>query len=103
MRLRALKKKLFILFPTQRTLQRIPARYPGRDPHPARREAAVAGLPRGGHLKGKDTRHTETDMAYGELEMVLPDGHGIHHLDWQPEKAVPLRKNLLRLTAPTPA
>jgi hypothetical protein len=42
-------------------------------------------------------------MAYGELEMVLPDGHGIHHLDWQPEKAVPLRKNLLRLTAPTPA
>jgi glyoxylase-like metal-dependent hydrolase (beta-lactamase superfamily II) len=34
--------------------------------------------------------------------MVLPDGHGIHHLDWQPEKAVPLRKNPLRLTAPNP-
>lgn len=41
-------------------------------------------------------------MAYGELEMVLPDGHGIHHLDWQNEKAVPLRKNLMRLTAPNP-
>ena len=98
------EKKLFILFPTQRTLQRIA--------HQPDTQAVIHALlsekplwqacPRGGHLKGKDTRHTETDMAYGELEMVLPDGHGIHHLDWQPEKAVPLRKNLLRLTAPNP-
>ena len=38
----------------------------------------------------------------GELEMVHPDGQAGHHLDWQFETAVPLRKNLMRLTAPNP-
>ena len=98
------EKKLFILFPTLRTLERISVlpdtqalinTLQGEKP-------LWQACPRGGHLQGKDTRHAETDMAYGELEMVLPDGHGIHHLDWQNEKAVPLRKNLMRLTAPNP-
>ena len=35
--------------------------------------------------------------------MVCPDGQILHTLDWQSERAVPLRKNLLRLTPPTPA
>lgn len=98
------EKKLFILFPTQRTLQRLSAFANTQEVINALHSEKPLwhACPRGGYLKGQDTRHAETDMAYGELEMVLPDGHGIHHLDWQSEKAVPLRKNLLRLTAPNP-
>ena len=98
------EKKLIILFPTLRTLQRISTLPDAQAVIDALQSEKPLwhACPRGGHLQGKDTRHTETDMAYGELEMVLPDGHGVHHLDWQFEKAVPLRKNLLRLTAPNP-
>ncbi|NIF83389.1 MBL fold metallo-hydrolase [Comamonas sp. Tr-654] len=96
------EKELFILFPTQRTLQRLTGY--------ADTQAVLDALqsekplwhahPRAGYLKGQDTRQLETDTAYGELEMVHPDGQAAHHLDWQFEKAVPLRKNLMRLTAP---
>ena len=96
------EKKLFIVFPTERTLQRMTGF--------ASTQAVIDALqneqrlwrscPRTGYLKGEDTRHMETDMAFGELEMVHPDGQAGHHLDWQSEKAVPLRKNLQRLTAP---
>ena len=98
------EKELFILFPTQRTLQRLTGY--------ADTQAVLDALqgekplwhahPRAGYLKGQDTRQLETDTAYGELEMVHPDGQAAHHLDWQFEKAVPLRKNLMRLTAPNP-
>jgi len=98
------EKELFILFPTQRTLQRLTGY--------ADTQAVLDALqgekplwhahPRAGYLKGQDTRQLETDTAYGELEMVFPDGQAAHHLDWQFEKAVPLRKNLMRLTAPNP-
>lgn len=97
-------KSLFIVFPTQRTLQRLV-------PY-ASTQAVLDALkseqplwkscPRTGFIKGQDTRHMESDMAYGELEMVHPDGQAGHHLDWQSEKAVELRKNLQRLTAPNP-
>ncbi|WP_407714275.1 MBL fold metallo-hydrolase [Comamonas testosteroni] len=98
------EKELFILFPTLRTLQRLTGY--------ADTQAVLDALqgekplwhahPRAGYLKGQDTRQLETDTAYGELEMVHPDGQAAHHLDWQFEKAVPLRKNLMRLTAPNP-
>ena len=98
------EKSLALVFPTERTLQRMAGF--------ANTQAALDALqgekhlwhscPRTGYLKGQDTRHMETDMAYGELEMVHPDGQAGHHLDWQFEKAVPLRKNLMRLTAPNP-
>lgn len=98
------EKELFILFPTQRTLQRLTGY--------ADTQAVLDALqgekplwhahPRAGYLKGQDTRQLEADTAYGELEMVHPDGQAAHHLDWQFEKAVPLRKNLMRLTAPNP-
>ena len=98
------EKSLFIVFPTERTLQRMVGY--------ASTQAVIDALkgekrlwhscPRTGYLKGEDTRHMESDMAYGELEMVHPDGQAGHHLDWQFEKAVPLRKNLMRLTAPNP-
>src|SRR5256885_17200036 len=44
----------------------------------------------------------EDEAPFGELVMVCPDGQILHTLDWQSERAVPLRKNLLRLTAPNP-
>lgn len=98
------EKSLFIVFPTERTLQRMAAF--------ANTQAVLEALqsekllwkscPRTGFIKGQDTRHMETDTAFGELEMVHPDGQAGHALDWQSETAVPLRKNLLRLTAPNP-
>lgn len=79
---------MFILFPTQRTLQRLTGY--------ADTQAVLDALqgekplwhahPRAGYLKGQDTRQLETDTAYGELEMVHPDGQAAHHLDWQFEK-----------------
>ncbi|MGE8396451.1 MAG: MBL fold metallo-hydrolase, partial [Comamonas sp.] len=56
--------------------------------------------PRAGRMQGKEFRCMEHEAAYGELAMVCPDGQILHELDWQSEQAVPLRKNLLRLTAP---
>jgi len=91
-----------IIFPTIRTLERL-CRY-------ASAQAVLDALvgeqplwrccPRTGWLRGKEARHMEDEAAYGELEMVCPDGQIHHHLDWQSARAVPLRKNILRLTAP---
>ena len=61
-----------------------------------------SSCPRGAHLKGKETRFSEDEMAYGELEMVSPDGRIVHALDWRHDAPVPLRRNLQRLTAPNP-
>jgi glyoxylase-like metal-dependent hydrolase (beta-lactamase superfamily II) len=44
----------------------------------------------------------EHEPPYGELALVCPDGQMLHHLDWQSEQAVPLLKNVQRLTAPNP-
>ncbi|WP_027017101.1 MBL fold metallo-hydrolase [Comamonas composti] len=91
-----------IIFPTIRTLDRL-SRY-------ADTQALFAALPaeeplwrscpRSGWLAGSDTRYMEDEPPYGELEMVCPDGQQKHHLDWQSETAVPLRRNIARLTAP---
>ena len=93
-----------MIFPTIRTLDRL-SRFAGTD-------AVFAALqgerplwqccPRTGFLDGKEARHMEDEAPFGELEMVCPDGQILHTLDWQSERAVPLRKNLLRLTAPNP-
>lgn len=93
-----------MIFPTIRTLDRL-SRFAGTD-------AVFAALqgeqplwqccPRTGFLNGKEARHMEDEAPFGELEMVCPDGQILHTLDWQSERAVPLRKNLLRLTAPNP-
>jgi recombination protein RecT len=44
----------------------------------------------------------ETESAFGELALVSPDGQIVHTLDWQSTQAVPLLKNVQRLTAPNP-
>jgi glyoxylase-like metal-dependent hydrolase (beta-lactamase superfamily II)/8-oxo-dGTP pyrophosphatase MutT (NUDIX family) len=94
----------FMIFPTVRTLQRLAA-YASVD--------AVLGAcagetplwtscPRAGLLAGQDARYMESDSPYGELALVCPDGQLLHALDWQSEHAVPLLKNVQRLTAPNP-
>ncbi len=61
---------------------------------PAQRTALLAGIA---------TRVLQHDMAYGELALVNPHGQEPHHaLDWQSERAVPLTRNVQRLTAPNP-
>jgi glyoxylase-like metal-dependent hydrolase (beta-lactamase superfamily II) len=58
--------------------------------------------PRAGRLAGQEARYMETESAFGELALVSPDGQIVHTLDWQSEHAVPLLKNVQRLTAPNP-
>jgi len=58
--------------------------------------------PRAGLLGDRLERFTEDETAFGELELVAPDGRIAHRLDWQHEHAVPLMRNLQRLTAPNP-
>ncbi|MGH1360067.1 MAG: MBL fold metallo-hydrolase [Burkholderiaceae bacterium] len=57
--------------------------------------------PRAGWLNGEVVRFSENEAAYGELEMVVPDGNLGHTLDWQHEP-VPLLKHVTRITAPNP-
>lgn len=57
-------------------------------------------LPRFAKEGGKEKSLLESDAAYGEAGMVCPDGQVQHDLTWQSERAVPLRKHILRLTAP---
>ena len=96
--------QFFMIFPTIRTLQRL-AKFANA--------AAVltacsgetplwASCPRAGLLAGKESRHMEDEPPFGELAMVCPDGQIVHPLDWQSERAVPLLKNVQRLTAPNP-
>jgi glyoxylase-like metal-dependent hydrolase (beta-lactamase superfamily II)/8-oxo-dGTP pyrophosphatase MutT (NUDIX family) len=90
-----------MIFPTLRTLARL-ARYPSVQ---AVLDAVAAGplwasAPRSGLLRGEQHRCMEDEAPFGELAMVCPDGQILHPLDWQSERAVPLRKNLWRLTAP---
>ncbi|MDR0227087.1 MAG: MBL fold metallo-hydrolase [Burkholderiaceae bacterium] len=93
-----------MIFPTIRTLDRL-----GRFADTEAVLQALAGeqplwqcCPRTGFLNGKEARHMEDEAPFGELEMVCPDGQILHTLDWQSERAVPLLRNLLRLTAPNP-
>lgn len=57
--------------------------------------------PRAGYLRGNVERFSENESAYGELEMVSPDGTIHHTLDWQHEP-VALLRYLWRVTAPNP-
>ena len=44
----------------------------------------------------------EDEKPFGELALVCPDGQIVHPLDWQNQRAVPLLKNVQRLTAANP-
>ena len=95
----------FMIFPTIRTLQRL-ARFDSAEAVLAACAVSEAPLwtscPRAGLLNGKEARYMEDEMPFGELALVCPDGQIAHPLDWQSERAVPLLKNVQRLTAPNP-
>jgi len=55
--------------------------------------------PRGGLQDGQECRVTDMEPAYGELGLVTPDGQVAHELTWRHDAAVPLLKNVQRLTA----
>ncbi len=97
--------EFFIIFPTIRTLEHL-LDYASVQ---AILQACAAtdfplwtSCPRAGLLGGYEARYMEHDLPYGELALVCPDGQIVHPLDWQSQTAVPLLKNVQRLTAPNP-
>ncbi len=94
----------FMIFPTIRTLERL-QRFASVDALLATlhdEKPLWVSCPRAGLKNGKDSRHMEHEMEFGELALVCPDGQIRHALDWQSDHAVPLLKNVQRLTAPNP-
>jgi recombination protein RecT len=95
----------FIIYPTIRTLERMAA-YADVEAvlHAcaASEEPLWHCCPRTGLLGGREARYMEHEAPFGELALVCPDGQIVHPLDWQSERAVPLLKNVQRLTAPNP-
>jgi glyoxylase-like metal-dependent hydrolase (beta-lactamase superfamily II)/8-oxo-dGTP pyrophosphatase MutT (NUDIX family) len=94
--------QFFIIFPTIRTLQRL---QPYASVDAVLRACAGerplwTSCPRAGWLAGAEARYMEHEPPYGELALVSPDGQIQHALDWQSAHAVPLLKNVQRLTAP---
>ena len=94
--------QFFIIYPTIRTLERLKT-YASVDTvlaACASERPLWTSCPRAGLLAGEVERYMEHEPPFGELELVCPDGQVQHALDWQHERAVPLLKNVLRLTAP---
>jgi glyoxylase-like metal-dependent hydrolase (beta-lactamase superfamily II)/8-oxo-dGTP pyrophosphatase MutT (NUDIX family) len=94
----------FMIFPTIRTLERL-AKFETTDTvlqACAGEQPLWTSCPRAGLLSGAEARYMEHEMPYGELALVSPDGHVVHHLDWCSDEPVPLLKNVTRLTAPNP-
>ena len=94
----------FMIYPTIRTLERL-AQFDSAEAVLAACASEVplwTSCPRAGLLGGKEARYMEHEMPYGELALVSPDGQIVHALDWQSERAVPLLRNVQRLTAPNP-
>ena len=95
----------FMIFPTVRTLERLVMHTTVQsllDACAASEEPLWTSCPRAGVMAGHEARYMESDLPFGELAMVCPDGQITHPLDWQSEQPVPLLKNVSRLTAPNP-
>ena len=96
--------QFFMIYPTIRTLQRL-AKFVSTQAvldAVAHEHPLWVSCPRAGLLAGKEARYMEDEMPFGELALVCPDGQIVHPLDWQTERAVPLLRNVQRLTAPNP-
>lgn len=103
------KGQFELVFPTYRTLRHL-SNYADADSLLA--FAARVGTPdgprrwqsspRAGLVRGEVQRFSENETAYGELEMVTPDGRILHELAWQHEP-VRLLTHLTRITAPNPS
>ena len=95
----------FIIFPTIRTLERLQAYSTVAavlQACAATEQPLWSSCPRGGLLQGKEQRFMEHEHAFGELELVCPDGQINHALDWGTHAPVKLLNNVMRLTAPNP-
>ena len=96
--------QFFMIYPTIRTLQRL-AKFVSTQAvldAVAHEHPLWVSCPRAGLLGGTEARYMEDEMPFGELALVCPDGQIVHPLDWQTERAVPLLRNVQRLTAPNP-
>ncbi len=96
------KGEFNIIFPTIRTLRSM-ARFTNVQAllDATQAQAALPEFcPRAGFLDGKEARFTEDEPAFGELQLVNPDGQITHDLTWQHSEPVKLLKNVQRLTAP---
>jgi recombination protein RecT len=95
----------FMIFPTIRTLKRLAAYAKVDDVLKAcaNGQPLWTSCPRAAHMKCKEVRLMEHEPAYGEIAMVSPYGQTAHELSWQHERAVPLLKHVMRLTAPNPS
>ncbi len=97
--------QFFIIFPTIRTLERLRA-FATVDAVlqacAVNDEPLFTSCPRAGLKQGREERYMEHEAPFGELALTCPDGQIMHTLDWQTLKAVPLLKNVMRLTAPNP-
>ena len=96
--------QFFMIYPTIRTLQRL-AKFVSTQAvldAVAHEQPLWVSCPRAGLLGGKEARYMEDESPFGELALVCPDGQIVHPLDWQTERAVPLLRNVQRLTAPNP-
>jgi glyoxylase-like metal-dependent hydrolase (beta-lactamase superfamily II)/8-oxo-dGTP pyrophosphatase MutT (NUDIX family) len=94
----------FMIFPTIRTLERL-APFATVDAvlqACASEKPLWTCCPRAGFVNGSESRHMESDMEYGELALVSPDGQIVHHLDWRADQPVPLLKNVTRITCANP-
>jgi recombination protein RecT len=98
---RHLQGNFFIIYPTIRTLERLQGfRSVEAVLAACRNEKPLwVSCPRSALMEGKEHRLMEHEHAYGELEMVTPDGQMVHELSWQHRQPRPLLKNLSRLTA----
>ena len=96
--------QFFMIFPTIRTLQRLATFATTQAVFDALQseEPLWTSCPRAGTLAGKEARYMESDLPYGELALVCPDGQIVHPLDWQTAQPVLLLRNVQRLTAPNP-
>lgn len=96
--------QFFMIFPTIRTLQRLAmfATTQAVFDALADEQPLWTSCPRAGTLAGKEARYMESDLPYGELALVCPDGQIVHPLNWQTAQPVPLLRNVQRLTAPNP-
>jgi recombination protein RecT len=97
--------QFLMIFPTIRTLQKLTAYAKVNDVLQActSGQPLWASCPRAAYMANKEIRLMEHEAAYGELAMISPYGQVAHELSWQHERAVPLLKHVMRLTAPNPS
>ncbi|MGE0311154.1 MAG: MBL fold metallo-hydrolase [Lautropia sp.] len=93
-----------MIFPTIRTLRRMAQSRTAAELLARCGDETPAWMssPRAGRVRNEVVRFAEEETAFGELELVSPDGQIVHDLDWQSERVVPLLRHLGRLTAPNP-